>query len=422
MSDTGVLRPGWRGLGPWLQHVFLTRYPPVFRALRAVWPVAHLEKFALVTRYDDVRQVFLQDECFGVPYADNLDLIMGGEKFFLGMGDTPEYRRDTAAMRDVVRAGDLPRLAAECAQAADRLLDQAGGRVEVVEYTRRITFDVLCRYFGISLPASGDLRVWATRLFEFQFTYAGRFGAGVTDPVYLDAARMAPLLRAHVDGLIAARRASGNGPDDVLGRALSRQADGGGEGFSDAKIRCALIGFLVGGLPQPPMVLPQALEQLLQRPDRLAEAQAAAHAGDTDTVARYMFEALRFDPLAPLLQRRVIAPAVLAPGTARETHLAAGGTVGVSFASAMRDPRRVADPESFRIDRPASDYLHFGHGLHSCFGEHINRVMLPAMFTALLQRDVRRAPGPEGELVKRGIFADTLWVEYAHAAPPAHLT
>lgn len=129
----------------------------------------------------------------------------------------------------------------------------------MVDYTRQITFDVLCRYFGIVLPSSGDLRVWATRLFEFQFTYSGKFGADVADPVYQAAARMAPLLRAHVDGLIAARRASQAGPDDVLGRALARQAQGGGEGFSDAKIRCALIGFLVGGLPQPPMVLPQAL-------------------------------------------------------------------------------------------------------------------------------------------------------------------
>ena len=155
----------------------------------------------------------------------------------------------------------------------------------------------------------------------------------------------------------------------------------------------------------------------MQRPRSLVEAEAAARGGDTDTVAKYMFEALRFDPLAPLLQRRVIAHAMLAPGTRRQTHLAPGETVGVSFASAMRDPRRVADPEAFRTDRPASDYLHFGYGLHSCFGEHINRVILPAIFSALLRRGVRRADGPRGRLVKRGIFADTLWVDFTPIAP-----
>ncbi len=410
MSDTDILRPAAGGLQGWLQHLFMTRYQPVFAALRAVWPIPHLGKYYLVTRYDDVRQVFLDDPAFGVPYAANLDLIMGHEAFFLGMGDTPEYRRDTAAMRAVVLPGDLPALTQATLAEADRILDASGGRVEVVDYTRRITFGVLCRYFGITAPQSGDLRVWATRLFEFQFTYAGKQGDGVTDSLYRDAARMAPLLRAHVDGLIAARRAA-PGPDDVLGRSLARQA-AGEEGYTDAKIRSALIGFLVGGLPQPPMVLPQALEQLLQRGNRLDEAARAARAGDAEAVSRFLFEALRFDPLAPLLQRHAVQPAVVADGTRRATHIPAGAVVAVSFASAMRDPRRVADPEVFDPDRPACDYLHFGYGLHRCFGEHINRVMLPAMLQTLLQRGIRRAPGPEGRLVKRGIFADTLWVAF----------
>jgi hypothetical protein len=45
------------------------------------------------------------------------------------------------------------------------------------------------------------------------------------------------------------------------------------------------MGFIVGGPPQPPMVVPQAMEQLLQRPKVLAEAQAAARADDDDRCA-----------------------------------------------------------------------------------------------------------------------------------------
>ncbi len=402
-----ILRPAPTGLRADLAACLLANTAPMFRVARAIWPIPHVGDTYLVTRYDTVREVFLNDAAFKVPYAENLNLIMGGAPFFLGMGDTPEYRADTAAMRAVVLAADLPGLADAAAAQADTLLDAARGSIEVVDFTRQVTFGVLCPYFGITPPdpADGDLRVWATRLFEFQFTYAGN------DADLLAAAtRMAPKLRAHVDRLIAARRAE-PGPDDVLGRSLARQADGAA-GYGDTQIRSALIGFLVGGLPQPPMVVPQALEQLMRRPGPLAAATKAAADGDKAAVARYLFEALRFDPLAPALKRTATAKTTIAAGTWYEAIVPAGATVLVGFASAMRDGRRVADPETFNPDRPATDTMHFGYGLHRCFGEQINRAVLPAAFERLLRRGVRRARGPAGMLKKRGIFADTLWVDY----------
>jgi cytochrome P450 len=417
-NDSDILRPAATGWKADLGAFAMAHAETGLSILRKVWPIAHFGNTYIVTRYDNVREIFLNDAAFTVPYAANLDLIMGGEKFFLGMGDTPEYRRDTAAMRAVVLDSDLAHLADEAARRADALLDAAAGRIEVVDFTRQVTFGVLCPYFGMTPPSDGNLQVWATRLFEFQFTYSGNDA-----PLLADATRMAPLLRAHVDSLIAARidagrgdsadagRGAGAGADDVLGRALTHHASGA-EGFDPVKIRSALIGFLVGGLPQPPMVLPFALEQLLRRPPQLNEATAAARAGDTPTVANYLFEALRFDPLAPGLQRKAVAKTLVAPGMWYETIIPAGASVVVAFASAMRDPRRVADPEVFNPKRPATDYLHFGYGLHRCFGEHINRAVLPATLQRLLRRDVRRARGAAGNLKKRGIFADTLWVEF----------
>jgi cytochrome P450 len=78
----------------------------------------------------------------------------------------------------------------------------------------------------------------------------------------------------------------------------------------------------------------------------------------------------------------------------------------------MRDATRIADPETFNPDRPATDYMHFGYGLHRCFGEQINRAVLPVVFERLLRRGVRRARGTAGILKKRGIFADRLWVDF----------
>src|SRR5205823_4265596 len=88
-------------------------------------------------------------------------------------------------------------------------------------------------------------------------------------------------------------------------------------GFSDNQIRSSLMGFIVGGPPQPPMVVPQALEQLLRRPDALAGAQQAARDNDDKLLAGYVFEAMRFDPLAPFLPRVATRECMIAAGTPR---------------------------------------------------------------------------------------------------------
>ena len=407
MSAVDVLRPQKPGVGTWLMGQAMAHYGAAFAVLRAVRPKRAVGRTVLVTRYDDVREVMLADPDFPVPYHDKLDVIMGGEPFFLGMGDTDLYRRDTAAMRMAVRPDDIPsRLAPAAAARAEALAAAAGGRIEVVDLTRAITFEVLCDYFGVDAPKDGDLRVWATRLFEFQFADPGG------DPALRrEVDVMAPALRAHVDGLIAARKAGAPAKDDVLGRCLGFQAEGR-PGFSDLQIRSALIGFVVGGLPQPPMVAPQALEQLLRRPDALVGAVRAALDDDDALVGGHVFEALRFDPLGPALTRHTAHDHRLAAGSARSTVVKVGDTVLAGFSSAMMDGRRVADPGRFDPRRPASDYMHFGYGLHTCFGIHINRALIPLMLKPLLRRRPRRAAGPAGRLSKRGAFADTLWVEY----------
>jgi len=380
-----------------------------FEILRALWPILRFGGTAVVTRYDDVREVFLNDAVFPVPYREKLDVIMGGQPFFLGMGDTPEYRRDTSAMRKVVRQDDIPeRLAPSAEKLAEQAVASAPGRIEVVNaLVRRITFDVLCDYFGTPDSPDEDLLIWATRLFEFQFADQGN------DPsLRREVDLMAPALRRHVQGLIDERRASGLVKDDVLGRCLAMQAQQE-PGFSDNQIRTALVGFLVGGLPQPPMVVPQALEQLLRRPEALAGAQEAARGGDDKLLAGYVFEAMRFDPLGPALLRVTAKDHTIAAGTSRATTVHKGTTVYVAFSSAMMDERRLPNPNYFNPRRLPHEYIHFGHGLHTCFGIHMNQVLLPLMLKPLLKRNrLRRAPGREGHLTKRGAFADQLWVEY----------
>jgi cytochrome P450 len=385
----------------------MERIPALFTALRAVWPIPRVGSLVAATRYDDVREVFLNDAAFGVPYKSQLDIIMGGQPFFLGMGDTPQYRADTAAMRRVVLADDIPgRLAPAVEAQAEMIVANAGGKLEVVDgLVRRVTFDVLGEYFGVPNPPNGDLRVWGTRLFEFQFVDQGA-------AIRADVNEIAPALRQHVQAEIEQRRASHLAKDDVLGRCLEMQARGE-PGFSDDQIRTALMGFIVGGPPQPPMVVPQALEQLLRRPDALAGAQEAARSNDDELLAGYVFEAMRFDPLAPALPRVALTDCTIAAGTSRARKVPRGATVLAAISSAMMDERRVPMPRSFNHRRLPHEYMHFGYGLHTCFGLRINQAVLPLMLKPLLKRsNLRRAAGRDGRLRKRGAFADRLFVEF----------
>ena len=383
--------------------------------LRRFAPLPRFGKLVIATLHDDVTEVFATDAAFAAPYRDKLDVITGGEPFFLGLGDGPDYRAAVAAMRRVVRSDDLPRLARQTETLAEAALAGVavagvGGRIEVVDdLVREVTFKLLGDYLGVPPSPVGDLRVWATRLFEFQFADPGG------DPalrVQVDA--IAPAMRAHIQGEMDRRRAAGLAaqPDDVLGRCLVLQA-AGEDWYTDAAIRTAVACLMVGGPPQPPMVVPQALEQLLRRPDALAGAQRAARGDDDDLLAGYVLEAMRFDPLAPGLPRHVTAQATIAAGTRRARTVPAGATVLAAFASAMMDDRRLPDPKVFNPHRLAYEYIHFGHGLHECFGRHINRATLHLMLKPLLRRpDLRRAPGAAGRLSKNGVFAERLVVEF----------
>lgn len=377
-----------------------------FALLRRIWPIPHFGNFYVVTRHDDVREVFATDTAFGVPYKAKLDVIMGGQPFILGMSDTEQYRSDLAALHKIVRADDLLRLAAHVEALATGIVDASGGRLEIVDgLVRHVTFQFVREYLGVPDLPNGELPARCTRLFEYQFVSSDA-------PLVEEVKRIAPELRKHIRDELERRKKQSGGPDDILGRCLDLQAKGDRR-FDDDWIVTVLTGLLVGGPPQPPMVVPQALEQLLRRPDALEGAQTAARLDDDKTLAAYVLEAMRFDPLAPGLPRTASQDWTIAKGTSHQRAVPKGATIFAAFASAMMDSRRLADPTRFNPARLPHEYIHFGHGLHQCFGLHINQATLHLMLKPLLKRqNVRRAAGRDGRLRKNGPFAEALTVQF----------
>jgi cytochrome P450 len=79
----------------------------------------------------------------------------------------------------------------------------------------------------------------------------------------------------------------------------------------------------------------------------------------------------------------------------------------------MHDERAVEAPDEFRVDRPWSDYMLFGHGLHTCYGQQIVCHQMPALAHALLEGPpIRRARGGAGKLDWQGPYPSSLTVRF----------
>lgn len=389
-----------------LEAAALAHPRPVFALLRKLQPILVVRQFALVTRYEDVQEVLSRDDVFDVPYAEKMALITSGKNFFLGMRNTPRYTRDASNMRIAVRRDDVGSIVAPLVgRAARGIVAGAGETFDVVkDLTRVVPARMVGAYFGTPGPSEEELIAWTSVLFQFLFF-------DQTDDPALRARAVAASasMNAYLDGAIAERKARPRDVDDILNRCLALQR-AGVPGMSDLDIRNDFVGVIIGAIPTTATAAAFIVDELLDRPAELAAARVAAEAGNDALLAAYVFEALRFKPMTPGIFRIANQDYTVARGTPRAKTLAAGTKVVAATESAMFDSKRVDDPETFRVDRPAYAYMHWSYGLHTCFGQYINAVQIPEIVKALLLRGIRRAPGDAGRLTKDGPYAGSLSV------------
>ncbi|HYX80229.1 MAG TPA: cytochrome P450 [Actinomycetota bacterium] len=220
--------------------------------------------------------------------------------------------------------------------------------------------------------------------------------------------------RAEIDRivlrLIAERRASGAGGDDLL--SLLIRAQEGGEGLSDRQVRDqALTLFLAGhettanalawtwwflaGHPEAEEDLHEELDRVLaERRPGVADLAALPY---TDAV---ILEAIRLRPPAWAIGRTALERFELGG-----FDVAAGSVLVVSPYLLDRDERWFSDALAFRPERwleerpPRGAFIPFGAGPRQCIGEGFAR-MEARLVLATLARGwrFRRPPGPEPAL------------------------
>ena len=375
------------------------------RSLRAFLPNLVLSKplvtaypntgTAIVTRYQDVVEVLDRNADFEVVYEPKMRAITGGENFFLGMQDTALYERDVSNLRLAMRRDDVAAIVEPAARRlAEQLVAKQTNRIDVPkDLSLLVPTAIVTDYFGIAGAENNDLIDWATLMFWYLFIDLA--GDPAITSKALDAAASC---RSAIDAAIVSRKAAGVAKDDVLGRCLVLQK-ANQPGMDDLGIRNYLIGLVIGAIPTISKACVQALDQLLDRPQALQSAQAAARGGDSALLAAHVFEAFRFNPVNPVIYRRAACDATIAAGSLRARKIPKGTMVLASNLSAMFDPLKIEAPESFRIDRPWGEYMLWGYGMHTCFGAYINRAVMPAILKPLLAKPgLRRAAGNSGRI------------------------
>jgi cytochrome P450 len=366
---------------------------------------------AIVTRFDDVAQVLDDAEHFGVAGVYGAAMARTTGEFVLGFDDRVRWDRESKFIHSAVRPEDMARIRRIAAREAnDRIAKAQGtGRIDAASgYAHPIALAVVAEYFGVPGPDPRTLGEWLRAVFWDVFLNVPP-RADVTEAARRISLDLNAYLDRRIAELCAAFQATGEVPDTFLGRLVMARAE---HGMDEYGVRRNIAGVVFGAVDTVSKATVHAIDQVLRMPAALAMATRAAAVDDDDTVAGCAFEALRFNPHNSILIRECLSDVTLAPGTDREATVTRGSKVYVSIASAMFDEHVVVAPREFRATRPWSNYLHFGRGLHRCFGERMAQTLVPQLTKALLRTSgLRRAPEPEGRVRYKGPFPDRLVLE-----------
>ncbi|MCJ7437456.1 MAG: cytochrome P450 [Acidimicrobiia bacterium] len=316
----------------------------------------------LVTRFDDVKEAFRDDEHLpgGATYQMHTEPVIG--RTFISMDGTEHDRHRqlaTPAFRSrAVAQFDEEALVPLAHEIVDRFV--ARGEADLVaEFTTVLPFYAITRKLGVPRGTDDEMRTWADRMLTYPSDPEGAVGAArafsdVLEPL-LDARRAAP-------------------EEDLLSALLAAEVDG--EALDREEV-CSTVRLMFSvGATTTSHALGNMLSALLDRPELLERARA-----DEPLRAGIVHELLRWDgPLATLPR---LAP--LGAQFGDET-FPPGTLLLFGIASANRDPSVWDDPARFDPTRDPQEIVTFGFGQKFCPGSHLARRQLLTALGVLLDR------------------------------------
>lgn len=335
------------------------------RLAHRVAPVSFYGTDALLfTRFDDVREMFRDDEHFpgGDFYQGAIEPVVG--RTFISMNErehdvhrkmaTPAFRSRAVTRFD---ERDLVPLAHEV---LDRFVER--GEVDLfAELCTVLPHLAITRKLGVPPSAEADMHRWAETMLTFPSDPDGAIAA-------------AGEFSGELGPLLTERRAH-PGDDDILSALAAVEHDG--ERLDDDEV-CATVRLLFTvGSTTTSHAMGNLLSTLLHRPALLERArrEPALRAG-------IVHELLRWEGPVASLPRVSRYDATFA-----DVPIPAGSLMLFGLVSANRDAAVFGDDaDAFDPDREPHDILTFGFGAKFCPGSHLARRELLTALDVVLER------------------------------------
>ncbi|MBS0425528.1 MAG: cytochrome P450 [Proteobacteria bacterium] len=386
---------------------------PFFKELRANRPILVTPDCTLVTRFDDVREILKMYKVFTVkPYVPKMD------NYLMMHDDDALHTREKSLMQFMLNRDDLPRVRNLVAEIASGILDDANGKIEIVNsFCRMVPATLVQKYFGLTGANREDLIEWSywNQYDTFHNQPFDLLPAELSQRIIDRHSETSKKLGDYITMLIAKRLLAVRLEkltfstlvrldDDIVTRMLrtsfAKELD-----FDIKRLGVNAGGLLIGAIETTSQAVAQVLQYLFQHPQWMAAAKSAAQKEDATEFDGIVWEALRFVPITPYLFRTTVSDYTAAKGTNYETVLRSGTYVLPVTLSAMFDERAFESPDEFIPQRNWYNYFHFGFGDHECLGRYVGMVMIPEMARQVF---LRKNIEPKGNIdYKSGPFPES---------------
>ena len=363
---------------------FHRRMAALREAGHRIAPVRYLGETAwLVLRHAEVAGLYRSEEALpAAPAYRRHSEPAQGRTLLCMVGDEHRVNRllvsgafHPGAVREAVERSLVP--------LANELIDtlpSTGSADLVAAFSRRYPFKVITGMLGVPVADEPLLQQWLNGLFQFPW-----------DPQRAIEARAA--ITDYLAPVVEERRAQPR--NDLL--SLLATAEVEGRTLTDEEIYAFVRLIFPAGADTTYLTLGSLLWAVLRDPAlqrRLLTEPALRDAAVSEGLRLYG---------AVCLQPRYTERAITLAGVA----VPANSVLLFGNACANRDPEVFDEPDTFRLDRPASHReVTFGGGPHFCLGSHLARAELRTALGLLLDRleglalAAPRHPGPEGAVLR----------------------
>lgn len=315
----------------------------------------------LVTGYDAVREVLASPDVSNA--SPDGTGVGGGQPGVLVSMDPPDHTRVRRLLTrefTVKRIQAMqPRLEAVIATQLDEM-EQVGAPADLIQhFALPIASSAIWDILGMPSREQAELRRIGEVVFDLTLPGEHRV-KGYQEGL------------GYIAGLLSDRRL--NPGNDILSKLVHEHSDAV-TGEEMIGVGCFL---LIGGFEATAHSLGLGTLLLLRHPDQLA----ALRRNEGDVRRTTVEEVLRHQSLIHHATPRRAAQEMIVGGQ----KIKSGDVLVPALVDSNHDPNFLPDAAEFKVERPATRHLAFGHGIHQCLAQQFARTVLRTAFPALFSR------------------------------------